>query len=165
LAAIGASAAAPRFLLAEFPPQSVIDNDPLRPRYHLMPQRGWMNDPCAPVFFDKRYHLFFQYNPGASTWGDMHWAHAVSPDMVHWTSRPIALAPTPDGPDSFGVFTGSMVFDKSTPTILYTCVSPSSASTSTLSNANPPEREAQCLASPVRSDDKSPDAALDNWRA
>jgi beta-fructofuranosidase len=164
LVAVGASAAAPRLLLAEFPPQSVIDNDPLRPRYHLMPQRGWMNDPCAPVFFDKRYHLFFQYNPDASVWGDMHWAHAVSPDMVHWSSRPVALAPSPGGPDSFGVFTGSMVFDKSTPTILYTCVSPSSLAEATLSNSNPPEREAQCLAAPVSPENKNPDAALDTWQ-
>lgn len=150
---------------AAFPPQATIDADPLRPRYHLMPRRGWMNDPCAPVYFRGQYHLFFQYNPNASVWGDMHWAHAVSADMVHWTERPLALAPTPGGPDAYGVFTGSMVFDKGVPTILYTCVSPSSAALATLWGSNPPEREQQCLAVPVGSGKRStPVAALDVWK-
>ena len=163
--AMGAGAALmlPRFALAEFPPQSAIDNDPLRPRYHLMPVRGWMNDPCAPVYFNERYHLFFQYNPGASVWGDMHWAHAVIKDMVHWTHRPVALAPTPGGPDAYGVFTGTMVMDHNTPTALYTCVSPSSAAEATLWGAKPPEREQQCLATPAHVAGGDRDAALDGW--
>ena len=152
-----------RSLLAQFPPQGTIDADPLRPRYHLMPRRGWMNVPCAPVNFRGQYHLFFQYNPGASVWGDMHWAHAVSPDMVRWSMRPVALAPTPDGPDAFGVFTGSMVLDHGTPTILYTCVSPSSQALATLWGSNPPEREQQCLATPVNPKAKDAAAALDTW--
>ncbi len=163
----GAAAPLSRFAAAlspEFPPQSQIDNDPLRPRFHLMPRLGWMNDPCAPVYFDGRYHMFFQYNPGASVWGDMHWAHAVSADMVHWTERPIALAPSPGGPDSYGVFTGSMVVDEGVPKIVYTCVSPSAAELSTLSDSNPPEREQQCLATPTTIFSKEPDAKLDTWQ-
>lgn len=147
----------------DFPPQEQIDTDPLRPRYHLMPRRGWMNDPCAPIFFAGRYHMFFQYNPGASVWGDMHWAHAVSADMVHWTERPIALAPTTGGPDSYGVFTGSMVMDRGTPKIVYTCVSPSTAELATISYSNPPEREQQCLAVPTSLAATDADAKLDTW--
>lgn len=166
-ALVGAAGMLPRLALAEFPPQAAIDGDPLRPRYHLMPRRGWMNDPCAPVYFNGRYHLFFQYNPGASVWGDMHWAHAVSKDMVHWSQRPVALAPTPGGPDAYGVFTGTMVMDqthgRAVPTVLYTCVSPSSAADATLWGSKPPEREAQCLATPVAPSDRDPDAALDVW--
>ncbi|MGI4854533.1 MAG: glycoside hydrolase family 32 protein [Janthinobacterium lividum] len=163
LAAAGLTSALPGRILAEFPSRARIESDALRPRYHLMPKRGWMNDPCAPVYFRGRYHLFFQYNPGASIWGDMHWAHAVSEDMVHWSARPVALAPTPGGPDSFGVFTGSMVLDGSTPTILYTCVSPSSPAESTLWGSSPPEREQQCLATPTQPSAKQADAALDVW--
>lgn len=166
LAAAGCGSVGLHRLLAaaEFPPQASIDADPLRPRYHLMPRRGWMNDPCAPVYFRGQYHLFFQYNPNASVWGDMHWAHAVSADMVHWTQRPVALAPTPGGPDAFGVFTGSMVLDKGVPMILYTCVSPSSASLATLWGSNPPEREQQCLAVPAAPGKQgNAAAALDVW--
>ena len=164
LAAAGTAAALPRLLAQSvFPPQAEIDDDPLRPRFHLMPRRGWMNDPCAPLFFRGRYHLFFQYNPGASIWGDMHWAHVVSDDMIHWRPRPIALAPTPTGPDAFGVFTGTAITANGVPDILYTCVSPSSLANSTLSGSNPPEREAQCLATPIDPLTRSPDAALDDW--
>ncbi len=163
LATAATVSALPQFAFAEFPPQQVIDNDPLRPRYHLMPKRGWMNDPCAPVYFNERYHMFFQYNPNASVWGDMHWYHSVSKDMVHWTDRPIALAPTPGSADAAGVFTGSMVLDKGRPAILYTGIAHSSADEATLWNSHPPTRETQNLATPSASNGKDPDASLDTW--
>jgi len=56
-----------------------LAHDPLRPQYHLMPAANWMNDPNGPIFYQGRYHMFFQYNPNASVWGDMHWAHSTSP--------------------------------------------------------------------------------------
>src|SRR5690349_10007103 len=84
-------------------------SDTLRPGFHLLPARGWMNDPCGPVYWRGQYHMFHQYNPHAAVWGDMHWAHAVSPDMVHWKRLPVALAPTPNGPDAQGCFTGSAI--------------------------------------------------------
>ncbi|MEO6803462.1 MAG: glycoside hydrolase family 32 protein, partial [Granulicella sp.] len=93
-------------------------HDPLRPSYHYLPARNWMNDPCGPIYFRGQYHLFHQYNPNSAVWGDMHWAHAVSPDMVHWQRLPVALAPTPGGPDAQGCFTGSAVLYKGRPTFL-----------------------------------------------
>ncbi len=68
-----------------------------------------MNDPNGPIWWKGKYHLFYQLNPHAAVWGDMHWGHAVSADMVHWRHEPIALAPTPGGPDSEGCFSGSAV--------------------------------------------------------
>ena len=67
--------------------------DPLRPQYHLLPAHNWMNDPNGPIFFRGRYHMFHQYNPQAAVWGNMNWAHATSPDMIHWQHEPIALSP------------------------------------------------------------------------
>lgn len=163
LTALGLAPISSRLAFGAFPLQAVIDGDPLRPRFHLMPKRGWMNDPCAPVYYRGRYHLFFQYNPNASVWGDMHWAHAVSTDMVHWTARPIALEPTPGGPDADGVFTGSMVLDHGTPTILYTCVSPSTQALATLWGSKPPEREQQCIAVPADRNGSDANSALDVW--
>ena len=61
-----------------------IASDPLRPQYHLMPQHNWMNDPNGPIWWKGKYHLFYQLNPHAAVWGDMHWGHAVSADMIHW---------------------------------------------------------------------------------
>jgi len=124
-----------------------LASDPLRPQYHLMPAHNWMNDPNGPIYFGGRYHMYHQYNPHGATWGNMHWAHATSPDMIHWQHEPIALAPTPGGPDADGVFSGSAVLDNGKPTVIYTAVAPpSSAADATLRDGTHTWRETQCLA-------------------
>jgi beta-fructofuranosidase len=131
--------------------------DPLRPQFHLLPTKNWMNDPNGPIYWNGRYHMFFQYNPGAAVWGDMHWAHAVSSDMIHWRHLPIALAPSPDGPDADGCFTGSAVDDRDTATIIYTGVKASAPEQATLRDGVHNFRETQCLAT-------SSDPELRTWQ-
>lgn len=81
--------------------------EPHRPQFHFSPAAQWMNDPNGMVFYEGEYHLFYQYYPGANVWGPMHWAHAISTDLVHWEHLPIALFP-----DSLGyIFSGSAVID------------------------------------------------------
>ncbi len=123
-----------------------LAGDPLRPTCHLLPARGWMNDPCGPIFWKGKYHMFFQYNPHAAVWGDMHWNHAVSDDMVHWRRLPVALAPTPGGPDADGCFTGSAVVLDGKPTFLYTGVQAVTPEQATLRDEHSSLRESQCLA-------------------
>ena len=124
-----------------------LASDPLRPQYHLIPSHNWMNDPNGPIYFNGRYHMFHQYNPRGATWGNMHWAHATSSDMLHWQNEAIAIAPTPGGPDSDGVFSGSAVLDNGKPTVIYTAVAPpSSPGDATLRDAAHTWRETQCLA-------------------
>ena len=64
------------------------------PSYHFRPPANWMNDPNGLTYENGWYHLFFQYNPGADTWGDIHWGHARSRDLIHFEMLPEALAPS-----------------------------------------------------------------------
>ncbi len=91
-----------------------------RPRYHFQPPSNWMNDPNGFIQWDGHYHLFYQYNPFGATWGNMHWGHAVSADLIHWTDLPIAIAPTPGSYDEAGIFSGCAVNKDGVPTIIYT---------------------------------------------
>lgn len=101
----------------------VSGQDPQRPQYHVMPPSNWMNDPNGPMYFNGIYHLFYQYNPNAAYWGDMHWGHAVSKDLVHWQNLPPALYP--DKPyDTGGVFSGSATIVNGAPILIYTGIGP-----------------------------------------
>lgn len=64
-----------------------------RPAYHYRPKENWVNDPNGLIHYNDKYHLYFQYNPHGDQWGDIHWGHAVSCDMVHWETHPIAMEP------------------------------------------------------------------------
>ena len=101
------------------------ENRPLpdhRPHIHLRPERGWTNDPTGPVRWQGRTHLFHQYNPEGGYWDRPHWGHLVTDDLVRWRRRPIALSPTPDGPDAEGCFSGCTVIDGDEAVIAYTGV-------------------------------------------
>ena len=73
-------------------PQTAYD-EPYRGQFHFSSRSGWLNDPNGCLYYRGTYHLFFQHHPYGLEWGEMHWGHATSPDLVHWTQQPIALTP------------------------------------------------------------------------
>ena len=96
-----------------------MDAEP-RPRLHVTPPSGWLNDPVGGLVHGDRQHLFFQYVPSSTRWQlACHWGHLVGDDLVRWRHLPVALAPG-DGDD--GVWSGSAVVDERGPVLLYTSV-------------------------------------------
>jgi len=67
------------------------DAQPYRNQFHASPRQGWNNDPNGMVFYGGKYHLYFQHNPFGIQWGNMHWGHLESTDLIHWAEKPIAL--------------------------------------------------------------------------
>lgn len=107
-----ASTLVPEELLA----RAAVDRH--RPVYHFTAPAGWLNDPNGLTQRHGEYHLFYQFNPSAPVHDRIHWGHAVSTDLVHWRDLPIALTPS-EGADVDGCWSGVLVYDGDTPTIVY----------------------------------------------
>ncbi|WP_410673582.1 glycoside hydrolase family 32 protein [Amycolatopsis sp. cmx-4-68] len=93
----------------EFPYPATTYSEPFRGQFHFSSQSGWLNDPNGLVYANGHYHFFYQHNPHGLEWDTMHWGHATSPDLVHWTQKPIALEP---GVHPGTLFSGGGVVDK-----------------------------------------------------
>ena len=93
----------------QFVGQDTVYHETLRPQLHFSTRRGWQNDPNGLVFYDGEYHMFYQHDPyDEQNAGNLHWGHAVSKDLVHWTELPDALYPE----GIYGIFSGSAVVDR-----------------------------------------------------
>jgi len=89
-----------------FKKDNIYYNEDYRDQYHYSVKEGWDNDPNGLVYFNGKYHLFYQFYDD-TVWGPMHWAHATSTDLLHWENQPIALYPDANG----AMYSGSIVAD------------------------------------------------------
>jgi beta-fructofuranosidase len=99
-----------------------LARDPHRPHYHFLPPNNWMNDPNGLIYWQGQYHMFYQHNPNNPFWGDIHWGHAVSDDLVHWKDLPPALMPDMSPVDDGGCWSGCAFNKNGVPTFFYTGV-------------------------------------------
>jgi len=111
-------------------PRAHVAVDPHTPAFHFTAPRGWLNDANGLCQWDGTFHLFYQHNPAAPVHDRIHWGHATSIDLVHWHDEPIALAPSV-GPDADGCWSGVLVNDNGTPTLVYSGHAPSQRRTQT----------------------------------
>jgi len=98
-----------------------VKYDPSRPQFHLLPPSMWMNDPNGLIYYNNKYHVFYQHNPYKPKWGAICWGHIESSDLLHWTHLPIALAPDKEHGEKH-CFSGCCVDHQGIPTIFYTSI-------------------------------------------
>lgn len=110
-----------------------------RPQIHYTQRRGWNNDPNGLIWYEGEYHLFYQHNPYERDWGNMHWGHAVSKDLIHWEELPLALFPDQHGT----MFSGSAVIDYNNTAGFNRGNTPAMIAIYTADN---PEKQVQCIA-------------------
>ncbi|WP_434994308.1 GH32 C-terminal domain-containing protein [Arthrobacter sp. Ld5] len=123
-----------------------------RPRLHYTPQQNWMNDPNGLVYHKGVYHMYYQYNPFGTRWGNMSWGHATSTDLLRWQEKPVAIPQTlgTGGASIEDIFSGSIVVDTANATGFGTTQNPPLVAiyTSTYTGAHPTlaGKQAQSLA-------------------
>ncbi|RRT32231.1 hypothetical protein B296_00046060, partial [Ensete ventricosum] len=78
----------------------------------------------GPLYYKGIYHLFYQYNPYGSVWGNIVWAHSVSADMINWKALDPAIYPSQPF-DIYGCWSGSAtILPGDKPVIMYTGIDP-----------------------------------------
>ncbi len=82
-------------------------SDLTRPRLHISPPFGRLNDPNGLVFQNGVFHAFYQFTPLFPQKG-VFWRHVTSENLLDWSDRGNALAPV-DYVDTHGCYSGSGV--------------------------------------------------------
>ncbi|BBF43370.1 sucrose-6-phosphate hydrolase [Lachnospiraceae bacterium KM106-2] len=97
--------------------------DAYRLQFHLMPPKGWLNDPNGLCQMNGRYHVYFQYAPtSADGSGDKCWGHYESEDLIHWVYTGIAIYPDKLNHklDASGAYSGSALVENGVMYLYYT---------------------------------------------
>lgn len=109
----------PAILQAVMKGQLRAQQDSHYPGWHLAPVTGLLNDPNGFIYFQGRYHLFYQWNPLGCQHANKCWGHWSSADLLHWQHEPIALMPDSEY-DRSGCYSGSAVDNQGVLTLCYT---------------------------------------------
>ena len=106
-------------------PASYYSDDLLRPAFHGMPSAGWSNETHGAVYYNGRFHLFFQKNPNGPYMARLNWGHLVSDNLYKWEEEPTAIKPGEEY-DIKGCWSGCVFTDETLtggkPNIFYTGV-------------------------------------------
>ena len=61
-----------------------VSQSPYRPKAHICPPCGLLNDPNGLCWYEGYYHVFYQWYPFGPSHGMKHWAHVKSRDFADW---------------------------------------------------------------------------------
>ncbi len=93
--------------------------DKWRPKFHLSPVTGWLNDPNGLCEFMGKYHIFFQYSPFDTKTGLNYWGHYSTENFIDYEYHAPALC-CDEQFDCHGVYSGSAVVKDNKLYIFYT---------------------------------------------
>lgn len=100
-------------------------NDILRPAFHGMPSAGWTNETHGAVYYNGKYHVFFQKNPNGPYMARLNWGHIESDNLYKWEEVKTAISPE-KAYDLKGCWSGCVFTDdeltNGKPNIFYTGV-------------------------------------------
>jgi len=95
------------------------EKDAWRPRLHIAPPVGWLNDPNGLCQYRGVYHAFYQMAPFEPEGGLKFWGHCTSRDLLHWEFQGAPLLP--DEPyDCHGAYSGSALAEDDAMYLFYT---------------------------------------------
>lgn len=84
-------------------------SEPARPKYHLTPALGWINDPQRPLWMNNVWNLWILWNGDYPTGRGTSWRRFTSSDLVTWTDQGVSI---PKNITDYGdSWTGSSVVD------------------------------------------------------
>lgn len=93
--------------------------DVWRPKLHIAPPAGWLNDPNGLCQYQGVYHAFYQLAPFQPEGGLKFWGHCVSRDLLHWEFQGVPLCP--DQPfDCHGAYSGSALVEDDSLYVFFT---------------------------------------------
>ncbi len=106
-------------------PASHYANDIYRPSFHGMPTANWTNETHGAVYYNGKFHVFFQKCANGNYLAHINWGHIYSDNLYEWKEDRTAVSPD-DWFDMKGCWSGCLFsnadFNDGKPTILYTGV-------------------------------------------
>ena len=90
-----------------------------RPKLHIAPPAGWLNDPNGLCQYQGVYHAFYQFSPFQPEGGLKFWGHCTSRDLLHWTFEGVPLMPDQQE-DCHGAYSGSAIAEEGEMYLYYT---------------------------------------------
>ncbi len=88
--------------------------------YHLMPKKGWLNDPNGLVYFKGEYHIFYQADE-ENLLGHVNkaWGHYSTKDFITYKRHELAILPDSIY-DKNGAYSGSAIVKDDVLYLFYT---------------------------------------------